>query len=198
MLLLSTPTTYTVRTVHLKHALPSQVSSLLTLREKDHSLAESLEYLTPDDRRKTLTLSGPTPAVEEVTLVAKWLDVPAAQVELSVELGESPNVPLRSQVTLVANQWGSVTLLGKTTSYHLDLLPHVDAGGSISFVVRLDQERTKRYPGSVRARTVHTGITSFVRLTNGKAGELRAPTLAASETRVPYLTLRMVARSKPE
>lgn len=195
-MLLSTPTTYTVRTVHLKHALPSHISSLLATREKDHSLAESLEYLTPDDRRKTLTLSGPTPAVDEVTQVAKWLDVPAPEVELSVELEENPNAPLRSQVTLAANQWGAVTLVGKAASYRLDLLPKVDGGGTVSFVVRLDQVRVRKSTGVMRRGETHTGITSFVRLTVGKPGELRAPNVAALETRMPYLTLRLVALPK--
>lgn len=82
ILLLALPTTFSVRTLHLKHLSPSQAITRLS----ESRFTQPLEQVIPDEQKGTLVVSGPTPAVDGLAQVVAWLDVPNQQLEFQVEI----------------------------------------------------------------------------------------------------------------
>ena len=189
LFLLLAPATFSVRTLHLQNITPSQ----LTMRLAASTFTQELECLTPDDSRKTLTVSGPTAAVQNLVQVVRWLDIPKRQLELLVEIEETPGVRLRSRIELDNNETGIVTLFGNHTRHRFQLIPHLNGDKTLSLAVGVENLQNL---GGRPARQVTSGLTSFVRFSPNKPIELRAPIGARGESGPAFLPLRITTRLK--
>ncbi len=190
LFLLFAPATFSVRTLHIKNIAPSQ----LTTRLAASTFTQKLECLTPDDSRKTLTVSGPTVAVQNLAQVVRWLDIPKRQLELLVEIEETPGVRLRSRIELGNNELGIVTLFGNHTRHRFQLVPHLNADKTVSLAIGAENLR------SLEGQPTHevtSGLTSFIRLSPNKPIELRAPMGFPRDQSSPaFLPLRITTRLK--
>jgi hypothetical protein len=169
--LASVPHASVVRTLSLRNVAPSVLAQQLIDPTAQHPLTEGLERLSPDDSRKTLTLSGPLETVKRVEQAVRWLDVHTPQVELMVEVMELPGKPLEGRVLVNHSTRGSLTLSGRQSLCQLLLAPHLNRDGSCSLAVSVAYNKF-RGEGELPKRITTSGITTFRRVALGKPLEL--------------------------
>jgi hypothetical protein len=186
----TTPPTFSVRTLHLKNISPSQ----LVARLHEAKFAQSLDKLIPDEPRKTVVLSGPTPIVEELVQVTQWLDIPTPQIELAVEIADSGSGKvLKRQLQVGNNQTGFVQATGKQRDYQLQVSAHLTQGGAVAlFMTTLEQKQLSAKP----LRQQGIGGIQLRRVPLGKTFELHAPTLRDSKKSPTFLLIRVTPRLK--
>ncbi|MBB6048943.1 hypothetical protein [Armatimonas rosea] len=192
LFLLALPSTFSVRTLHLKNLSPSQaVTHLNTSR-----FAQSLEQLIPDEQKNTLVVSGPTPAVDSVAQVVTWLDIPNPELEFQVTIQESKSTSLERQLQVSNNALGLLTVTNKDRRYQVELLPHLNSDKSLSVLITTRElhpsDRRKQWK-----RISGIGMTMFRRVSLDQTVELHAPTLFVGKgAATPYLPIRITPRLK--
>ena len=182
-----------VHTLSLRHVAPSLMSQRLFDPTAAHPLTEGLERLSPDDTRKTLTLSGPPEVVKTVEQAVRWLDVPTPRIELEVEIMEFPGKPLQGRALVSQNTQGTLLIFGRQSRYQLQVSPHLNGDGTCSMAIGIVCQKRGT---DIAQHSVMSGISSYFRVALGKSLNLGLGSLEGIE--VDPASGRYVRRDKDQ
>ncbi|MCX6367640.1 MAG: hypothetical protein NTX57_13175 [Armatimonadetes bacterium] len=95
-------------------------------------LPRGVVSLSPDNLKQEITVQAKSGALDELVALLRLLDVKTKEVVMCLNIGDS-----QARVQVQNNKQARLSVRSEGKSYSLDVVPHIDSGGSVSFFVSI-------------------------------------------------------------